>query len=65
MTDKVQQPNEPTELSVEYAEVALDQVLQYFVNGYKLQEGEITNHDAFIDTAKGKVIFRLYVSKEA
>lgn len=56
-------PNNSTKTSIEYVEADLQQVLQYFVNAYKLQEGKIISHQAFVDTSKGKVVFRLFVEK--
>lgn len=51
----------PYDLTIDYAEHDLKQILQYFVNGYQLQEGEIYNHEAFVDPVRGKVMFKLFV----
>lgn len=51
----------PTKTEIQYREHPLQEVLRYFVNGYKLQEGEIFSHEAFVDTAKGKVVLKLFV----
>lgn len=54
-------PDNPSKMRIEYVEVNLSQVIQYFVNGYKLHDGNIVNHDAYIDTAKSKVVLKLFV----
>lgn len=50
-----------TKTRIEYVEADLEQVLQYFVNGYKLQSGVITSHKSFVDAAKGRVVFKLFI----
>lgn len=48
-------------LKIEYQVIELEQVIRYFVNGYKPQEGKITNYEHYLDTAKGKVVLRLFI----
>ena len=45
------------ELRIEHAVVDLDTVMRYFVEGYKTKP---EHAEWFVDTAKGKVIFRLF-----
>ena len=51
----------PTKPSIEYVEVKLEQVINFFVGAYKLNEGEITSHKAFVDTAQNKVVLKLFI----
>lgn len=51
-----------SKLEIKYQEVELNTIIQYFVDGYDRYEGsKVSSADAFIDTAKGKVILKLYV----
>jgi hypothetical protein len=58
-----QADNAPTKLEIEYKEVDIAQVIRYFVNGYKLDEGKITNYEYFIDSSKGKAVLKLFTEK--
>jgi hypothetical protein len=43
-----------------YSEVPADDVARFFVNGYRLQDGErLAGHEYFYDPAKGVFVFKL------
>lgn len=43
----------------------LDEVLQYFADGFTTNEGEtIFDRDWWIDAQKGEVVFRLFIETE-
>lgn len=45
---------------IEWQDVALDDVLRYFAEGFKLNDGaKIVRQEYFVDTAKGRVVFKL------
>ena len=50
--------NNPSKISVEYFEHSLEDVIRFFVNSYRLNEGKITDHKAYVDTASNKVIIK-------
>lgn len=60
--DEPKSQGNPTETTVEYVEVKLQQVLNFFAQAYKPQEGTVTDHEAFVDTAQGKVVFKLIIT---
>jgi hypothetical protein len=51
----------PTELVIQYPIVTIDQVMRFFAQAYKPQDGVVKDHEYYIDTAKGKVVFKLYI----
>jgi hypothetical protein len=52
-----------TEIS--YVEVDLKEVLNHYIKGYTFTNGSyIIGSDSFIDTVKGKVIFKFLVSNQ-
>lgn len=46
------------ELEIKYVEFSIDLIMRYFVAGFK---EKIVGSEWFLDVAKGKVIFKLYV----
>ena len=51
-------------MSIKWQAENLETVIRYFIDSYKPKHGEkIVNAEWFIDTAKGKVVFRLYVDE--
>lgn len=55
-----------TTMDIQYHEVKLDDVLDYFVKGYDFPPGtSLFRHEAFIDTAKGKVIIRMTTKRDS
>lgn len=49
-----------TQTKTSYSEVPAADVAAWFVNGYKLQEGErLTGHEFFYDAHKGVFVFKL------
>jgi hypothetical protein len=50
-------------METEYKEVTLFEVLKYFADGFVHHGGkQITYRDAFVDTGKGIVVFKLSIS---
>ena len=54
--------NKPTE--IQYYEVSIKRVLDYFVEGFRDSSNKVQRYEPFVDTAKGKIILRLFVEKE-
>lgn len=52
-----------TNLSIEYMEIPLEDVLKYYVDATKIDRATIISHEAFIDTSKGRVVFKLVVKQ--
>lgn len=51
-------------MKLDYHEISLQDVINYFVDGFVFDEGyTLHSHEAFIDQAKGKVIFRLSLNE--
>lgn len=48
------------EMRIVYHHVDLGTVIEYFVNGF---DRDVWDYEWFCDTAKGKVIFRLFVEE--
>lgn len=53
-------------MKTEYVEVALGSVLKHYVEGFKpRKKGEtVYDYEAFVDTSKGVVVFRLNVKEK-
>ena len=51
-------------LNIHYEVVDLTSVASYFVQGFSKKGDEIEQHDFYVDAAKGKMIFKLYVREE-
>ena len=49
-------------MKIEYTEHDLDTIIQYYVDGFK--GVNIDHFTAIVDTAKNKVILKLYVNNE-
>lgn len=50
---------------IEYQEIDLDKIIQYFANDFVSKEGvEIYNKEWFVDIKQGKVIYKLFCSKK-
>ena len=52
------------DMRIEYQEFSLNDVMRYFVKDFKVPRTEYVNElltEWFIDTAKGKVVFKLFV----
>ena len=54
--------NKPTE--IQYYEVSIKRVLDYFVEGFRDSSNKVQRYEPFVETAKGKIILRLFVEKE-
>ena len=49
-------------MKIEYSEIDIDTVMEYFKKDFKDQKGNIISRvDWFYDSNKGKVIFKLYI----
>lgn len=48
------------ETEIIYQEEELDTVMGYFVKGYEIK---LNGHEYFLDAAKNKVVFKLFVEK--
>jgi hypothetical protein len=50
-----------SEPRIEYQEIGLEDIMRYFVEGFKPkgEDEKVVRHDWFLDVQKGKVIFRL------
>lgn len=49
-----------------YSEVTATDVAKYFVQGYRLPEGErLTGHEFFYDSAKGMFVFKLTTESQS
>jgi hypothetical protein len=47
-------------IQTHFLEYSLTKVMQYFIDGFEPKEGErIMSTEWFVDTAKGRVIFRV------
>ena len=54
------------EVRTQYSETTFDNVLDYFVKGYRLKKGEtIWNHEAVCDPRTGKIIIKLMITEPA
>lgn len=51
-----------SKLNIHYEIADLDTVADYFVRGFSKAGGAIEQHEYFVDPAKGKMIFKLYVT---
>lgn len=52
-------------MRIEWQEADLKTVVQWYVDAFRFKRGEsLFRHDWFVDPAKGKVIFRLFISDE-
>jgi len=53
-------------MRVEYQEVPLAAVLRYFVKDFEFPgtRERLHDHEAFVDVAKGKVVFKLVIVKD-
>lgn len=50
---------------IEYDEVPIEAVMKFWLDNYKPKKGQrIISKEWFYDPTKGKVIFRLYISKQ-
>lgn len=48
------------DLKIEWTDVALADVLRHFAEGYEFKDGtKLVRHEAFVDPAKGRVLFKL------
>jgi hypothetical protein len=48
------------ERKIEWTDVALADVLLHFAEGYEFKDGtKLVRHEAFVDTNKGRVVFKL------
>jgi hypothetical protein len=48
-----------------WRDVPLAEVLAYFAEGFEPQDGsKVIEHEAFVDTAKGRVVFKLRTELE-
>lgn len=50
-------------MKIEYIEYGLDTVLKVFADGLESKDGKISLVEPFVDTAKKKVIFKVYVTE--
>lgn len=48
-------------MEIKWQEEGLDHVLNYFARDYKSPKFSVIKHEAYVDRACGKVIFKLYV----
>ena len=50
-------------MKIHYQEADLSTVFQYYVADFKPRDGgKIESYEAFVDVARGRVVFKLYVS---
>lgn len=48
------------DLKIEWTDVALDDVVRHFIDGFTFKDGAVlVRHEAFVDTVKGRVVFKL------
>lgn len=48
------------EYKMEWTDVALGDVLNYFVKGFEFKDGAtLVGHEAFVDTAMKRVVFKI------
>ena len=50
-------------LEIQYQEVSIKRVIDYYIEAFREPNGKIKNYEAFIDTAKGKIILQLFIDK--
>lgn len=48
------------DVEMQYQEVTLDNVISYYAIGFTPEDKRLISYEAFVDTAKGVVVFRLY-----
>lgn len=54
-----------TKMDIRYAEASLEAVMQFYADAYTMLPGQrLAKADSFVDTAKGRVVFKLYVESE-
>lgn len=51
-------------MKTQYQEHQMGAVMEYFVKGFKIENGELFNYEWFYDSAKGAVVFRLTIIDE-
>jgi hypothetical protein len=47
--------------NIAWTEIPLDTVMNYFVKGFKVKEGEVLSHEYYLDQRKGRVVFKLVI----
>lgn len=47
-----------------WVEIDIKEVMDYFIKGFRVKEGEVISHEWFHDPRKGKVIFKLVVEDQ-
>lgn len=50
-------------LEIQYHEVSIKTVIDYFIKGCRENGNRIQRYEPFVDTAKGKIILKLFVEK--
>ncbi len=52
-------------IQISYVEVDLKEVLNHYIKGYTFTNGnQIIDSESFIDTTKGKVVFKLFIENQ-
>lgn len=51
-------------LQVHYQEISLKTVINYYAKGFDIKGATLENFDAFVDVAKGVVVYKLYVEQD-
>jgi len=64
MTNHKSSMGNENKMETRYMEVDLNVVMNYFVAGFKLREGEVSQADWFVDIGKSRVMFKLYVKQD-
>lgn len=52
-------------IEIQYQEVSLANVLAYYADGFDIKDKAVYRHEAFVDTVKGVVVFKLYTKPSA
>lgn len=51
-------------MRIVYTEALLSSVLQYFADGFSPQGARIVGHEAIVDTAKDRVVFKVFLEDD-
>ena len=47
-------------MSVNYQEVSLTEVMDFFVHGYSLTGNKVVKYESFVDAGKNAVVLKIY-----
>lgn len=53
-----------TKMSIEWEEIPLSKIIEYFAKDFKPRAGKIYRYEHFIDIKQNTVVFKIYIEEE-